>query len=150
MTPVEENQMMALARARQQSGPRKQIKKLPKKHPSRIIYGVVFLIVLISDGLDYIVGWIPFLGDILDIITAAILIGLFGFALLFAFRASLAIPLVIVIVALLVEFIPFVGDLFPTWIGSLLYAYRLEKSALGARRMASRIRHKVSGFSYIS
>ena len=75
-------------------------------------FGLAFAIAVIADMLDYLViGAIPIYGDILDLIVMGILFKLIG-------------PLSL---AGIIELVPVVGDLVPTYTVAVIGAYVFNK-----------------------
>ena len=81
------------------------------------------LLAVIADFLDWLViGSIPVLGDILD----GIMFGIIGIWVISLMMRHYKLPTAIIISpigGLLIELIPFVGDLPPTWAGVVWLIY---------------------------
>lgn len=135
---AEDLRMMQLERARAQAAmregsSRKNLSSIYRQVPAHV--NLVELILIggfagISDLLDYlIVGSIPIIGDILDLVTWFVI---FMWIFLRGLKPMMSIA------AGAVEFIPFIGDLPPTWIGIVIvvsiYSYISYKEYLFKNR----------------
>jgi len=67
---------------------------------------LALVIAVFLDLADFVVGWIPIAGDVLDIIGIAVLFPLIGYYAL--------LPVV--------EFVPFIGDFIPTFTVAVVLA----------------------------
>lgn len=84
-------------------------------------FGMVLSLAIVADLIDYVGGFVPGIGDILDIGLGFVL-GIWA-----AFRLKRN-PLAKIISATLVELIPF-GDFIPSWTIGVLSAYIASKKA---------------------
>ncbi len=141
--PIEHSRRERLARVRAQSAHTEADSQEEK--PDIFIYALAFAFALFSDGIDLVVGWIPIVGDILDVVTALLLIGLFLINWLMRPSIHRLIPIGLVVVALIIEFIPFViTDLFPSWFGSIALAWRIERYYGKIKKVVRKITHQNS------
>ncbi|MBI4128793.1 MAG: hypothetical protein HY460_01965 [Parcubacteria group bacterium] len=91
------------------------------------MYALAGGIALLADSADFVVGWIPIAGDILDVLVLLVIETLFIFRAFFDLKSRALIPIGLIGMACLGELIPVFGDLPPTWIGAVFLAWQLER-----------------------